>query len=112
MNCMGGVLTEVRTDRICIACQDSPGLWEKPLKNPSPNQQFFLLFSKLLRYYETAYAAVISRQEAFFDNKMPMEVLGHNPWEDPLEAIFDRILKKGDFNLQDEAKNTKIQQLK
>ena len=26
MNCMGGVLTEVRTDRICIACQDSPGL--------------------------------------------------------------------------------------
>ena len=41
-----------------------------------------------------------------------MAVLGHNPWEDPLEAIFDRILKKGDFNLQDEAKNTKIQQLK
>jgi hypothetical protein len=26
MNCMGGVLTEVRADRICIACQDSPGL--------------------------------------------------------------------------------------
>jgi len=52
------------------------------------------LFSKLLRYYETAYAAaIISRQEAIFDNEMPMEVLGHNPREDPLEAIFDRILK-------------------
>jgi len=51
-------------------------------------------------------------RKPFFDNEMPMAVLGHNPWEDPLEAIFDRILKKGDFNLQDEAKNTQIQQLK
>ena len=66
-----------------------------------------------------ARAAVIGRQEAFFDNEMLVEVirkcradLGHNPWEDPLEDIFDRILEKGDFDLQDEAKNTQIQQLK
>jgi hypothetical protein len=66
-----------------------------------------------------ARAAVIGRQEAFFDNEMLMEVirkcradLGHNPWEDPLEDIFDRIQKKGDFDLQDEAKNTQIQKLK
>ena len=26
MKCMGGFLTEVRADRICTACQDSPGL--------------------------------------------------------------------------------------
>jgi hypothetical protein len=66
-----------------------------------------------------ARAAVIGRQEAFFDNEMLVEVvrkcrvdLGHDPWEDPLEDIFDRILKKGDFDLQDEAKNTQIQKLK
>jgi hypothetical protein len=66
-----------------------------------------------------ARAAVIGRQEAFFDNEMLVEVirkcradLGHNPWEDPLEDIFDRILKKGDFDLQDQAKNTQIQKLK
>jgi hypothetical protein len=38
--------------------------------------------------------------------------LGHNPWEDPLEDIFDRILTKGDFDLQAEAKDTQIQKLK
>jgi hypothetical protein len=66
-----------------------------------------------------ARAAVIGRQEAFFDNEMLMEVvrkcradLGHDPWEDPLEDIFDRMLKKDDFDLQDEAKNTQIQKLK
>jgi hypothetical protein len=66
-----------------------------------------------------ARAAVIGRQEAFFDNEMLVEVirkcradLGHNPWEDPLEDIFDRILKKGDFDLQDEAKSNQIQKLK
>jgi len=66
-----------------------------------------------------ARAAVIGRQEAFFDNEMLVEVirkcradLGHDPWEDPLEDIFDRILTKGDFDLQDEAKNTQIQKLK
>ncbi len=66
-----------------------------------------------------ARAAVIGRQEAFFDNEMLVEVirkcradLGHNPWEDPLEGIFDQILKKDDFDRQDEAKNTQIQQLK
>ncbi len=66
-----------------------------------------------------ARAAVIGRQEAFFDNEMLVEVirkcradLGLNPWEDPLEDIFDRILTKGDFDLQDEAKNTQIQKLK
>ena len=66
-----------------------------------------------------ARAAVIGRQESFFDNQMLMEVirkcradLGHNPWEDPLEDIFDQIQKKGDFDLQDEAKNTQIQKLK
>jgi len=66
-----------------------------------------------------ARAAVIGRQEAFFDNEMLVEVirkcradLGHDPWEDPLEEIFDRILKKGDFDLKDEAKNTQIQKLK
>jgi len=65
-----------------------------------------------------ARAAVIGRQEAFFDNEMLVEVirkcradLGHDPWEDPLEDIFDRILTKGDFDLQDEAKNTQIQKL-
>ena len=26
MKCMDGLLTEVRVDRICVACQDSPGL--------------------------------------------------------------------------------------
>ncbi len=64
-------------------------------------------------------AAIIGRQKAFFDNEMLMEVvrkcradLGHNPWEDPLEDIFDRILKKSDFDLQDEAKNNQIQHLK
>jgi len=66
-----------------------------------------------------ARAAVIGRPEAFFDNEMLVEVirkcradLGHDPWEDPLEDIFDRILTKGDFDLQDEAKNTQIQKLK
>jgi hypothetical protein len=66
-----------------------------------------------------ARAAVIGRQEAFFDNEMLMEVvrkcradLGHDPWEDPLEDIYDRMLKKDDFDLQDEAKNTQIQKLK
>ena len=66
-----------------------------------------------------ARAAVIGRQEAFFDNEMLVEVirkcradLGHDPWEDPLEDIFDRILKKGDYVLQVEAKNTQIQKLK
>jgi hypothetical protein len=65
-----------------------------------------------------ARAAVIGRQEAFFDNEMLMEVirkcradLGHAPWEDPLEDIFDRILTKSDFDLQDEAKNNQIQKL-
>ena len=65
-----------------------------------------------------ARAAVIGRQDAVFDNEMLVEVirkcradLGHNPWEDPLEDIFDRILTKGDFDLQDEAKNTQIQKL-
>jgi len=38
--------------------------------------------------------------------------MGHNPWEDPLEDIFDRILKKDDFDLQAEAKNTQIHELK
>jgi len=66
-----------------------------------------------------ARAAVIGRQEAFFDNEMLVEVvrkcradLGHDPWEDPLEDIFDRMLKKDDFDLQDEAKSTQIQKLK
>ena len=66
-----------------------------------------------------ARAAVIGRQDAVFDNEMLVEVirkcradLGHNPGEDPLEDIFDRILTKGDFDLQDEAKNTQIQKLK
>jgi len=66
-----------------------------------------------------ARAAVIGRQDAFFDNEMLMEVirkcrvdLGHNPEEDPLEDIFDRILKKDDFDLQAEAKNTQIHELK
>ena len=66
-----------------------------------------------------ARAAVIGRQEASFDNEMLVEVirkcradLGHDPWEDPLEDIFDRILKKDDFDLQTEAKNTQIQELK
>ena len=66
-----------------------------------------------------ARAAVIGRQEAFFDNEMLVEVirkcradLGHDPWEDPLEKIFDRILKKDDVDLQDEIKNTEIQKLK
>jgi len=66
-----------------------------------------------------ARAAVIGRQKAFFDNEMLVEVirkcradLGHNPWEDPLEDIFDRILKIDDFDLQAEAKNTQIQKLK
>ena len=66
-----------------------------------------------------ARAAVIGRQEAFFDNEMLVEVirkcranLGHDPWEDPLEEIFDRMLKKGDFDLQDEVKNSQIQKLK
>jgi hypothetical protein len=57
MECRDGYLTEVKADRICVACQDSPGLWEKPLINPSPNQQFCLLFSKLFRYYEAVRAA-------------------------------------------------------
>jgi hypothetical protein len=66
-----------------------------------------------------ARAAVIGRQEASFDNEMLVEVirkcradLGHDPWEDPLEDIFDRILEKGDFDLQTEAKNTQIHELK
>jgi len=66
-----------------------------------------------------ARAAVIGRQEAFFDNEMLVEVvrkcradLGHDPWEDPLEDIFDRMLKKDDFDLKDEAKSTQIQKLK
>jgi len=66
-----------------------------------------------------ARAAVIGRQEAFFDNEMLVEVirkcradLGHNPWEDPLEDIFARIFKIDDFDLQAEAKNTQIQKLK
>ena len=66
-----------------------------------------------------ARAAVIGRQAAFFDNEMLLEVirkcrtdLGHDPWEDPLEEIFARLLTKGDFDLQDDAKNTQIQKLK
>jgi hypothetical protein len=26
MKCMDGFLTEVRVDKICVACQESPGL--------------------------------------------------------------------------------------
>jgi len=66
-----------------------------------------------------ARAAIIGRPESFFDNEMLMEVirkcradLGHNPREDPLEDIFNRILKKSDFDLQTEAKNNQIHKLK
>ncbi len=66
-----------------------------------------------------ARAAVLGRQDAYFDNEMLVEnvrscraELGHDPWEDPLEDIFDRILKKDDFDLQTEAKNNQIQKLK
>lgn len=65
-----------------------------------------------------ARAAVIGRQDAYFDNEMLMEVvrncradLGHNPLEDPLEEIFNGLLEKSDFDVQTEVKNNQIRKL-
>ncbi len=66
-----------------------------------------------------ARAAVIGRQNAYFDNEMLVETvrscraeLGHDPWEDPLEDIFDWTMKKIDFDFQDKSKNRQIRELK
>jgi hypothetical protein len=66
-----------------------------------------------------ARAAVMGRQDAYFDNEMLVETirscraeLGHDPWEDPLEDFFDWTMKKSDFNFQDEAKDRQIRKLK
>lgn len=66
-----------------------------------------------------ARAAVIGRQEAYFDNEMLVELarscraeLGHDPWEDPLEDFFDWAMKKSDFDFQDKSKNRQIRELK
>ena len=66
-----------------------------------------------------ARAAVMGRQDAYFDNEMLVDSvrgcraeLGHDPWEDPLEDFFDWTMKKGDFNFQESAKDRQIQEFK
>jgi hypothetical protein len=38
--------------------------------------------------------------------------LGHDPYGDPLEEFFDWTMKKGEFNLQEDAKDRQIQEFK
>ena len=66
-----------------------------------------------------ARAAVIGRQDAYFDNEMLVEAvrscraeLGHDPWQDPLEDFFDWTMKKSAFDFQDKSKNRQIRELK
>jgi hypothetical protein len=66
-----------------------------------------------------ARAAVIGRQGAYFDNELLIDTLrscraelGHDPWTDPLEDIFDWTTKKSDFDFQDKSKNRQIRELK
>jgi hypothetical protein len=66
-----------------------------------------------------ARAAVMGRQNAYLDNELLVETvrgcraeLGHDPYGDPLEEFFDWTMKKGEFNLQEDAKDRQIQEFK
>jgi len=66
-----------------------------------------------------ARAAVMGRQNAYLDNELLVETvracraeLGQDPYGDPLEDFFDWTMKKGEFNLQEEAKDRQIQEFK
>ena len=66
-----------------------------------------------------ARAAIMGRQNAYLDNELLVETvrscraeLGHDPYGDPLEEFFDWTMKKGEFNLQEDAKDRQIQEFK
>jgi hypothetical protein len=66
-----------------------------------------------------ARAAIMGRQNAYLDNELLVETvrscraeLGHDPYGDPLEEFFDWTMKKGEFNLQEDAKDHQIQEFK
>jgi hypothetical protein len=66
-----------------------------------------------------ARAAVMGRQDAYFDNEVLVDAvrgcraeLGHDPLEDPLEDFLGWTLKKIDLKGQDEEKDRQIMELK